>query len=166
VTALRLNARAVGSRSRDWRRRCFDGEHSFLQQRAGHLRHPDFGVDASNRAEVAVGVVRDPRRVGYHLVADLLIRRHEGIRAVRDLRWRAVSAGYDYVRLGTGRAAQADIRANHVAVLNPNESARCGDVCRIGAARPRAMREVAWGVAARDQITNTPGKRDHGRRGR
>jgi hypothetical protein len=97
------------------------------------LSHPPLGVDDSNRAALMVGQVRSPRRVGDHLVGDLLITRRDAIDAVRNRGWRSISLGYDaaYIRTGIGRARQREIRGNHCAILSPNEEARCGDVCRI-----------------------------------
>jgi hypothetical protein len=119
------------------------------------LSHPDWGVDDSNRAELSVGRVVNPRRVGDRLVADLVITRRDAIDAIRNRGWRGVSCGYDanYTRTGPGRAVQTGIRGNHVAILDPGgEDARCGDLCRIGdAAWRQPMRPPA------NVMTSTPG---------
>jgi hypothetical protein len=98
------------------------------------LGHPDMPVDPSTWRDLSVGHAQGVRRIDDHLVADLLVHDARGIHAIRDLGWRAVSCGYDaaYRPDGRGRLRQTDIRGNHIALLPPDQEARCGDVCRVG----------------------------------
>jgi hypothetical protein len=90
-------------------------------------------VDVGEAEDKAVGRVWRPRREGATLVADLEVSDAKAIRLIRDAGWRSISAGYEcgYRPLGTGRAAQFNIAADHVAVLSPDQMARCGDLCAI-----------------------------------
>lgn len=102
------------------------------------LRHP-YEVDADNWRDLVVGFVRNPRRDGDHMVADLITTDRRTVGLVRNRGWRGVSCGYDaeYVRTGIGIARQTSNRGNHVAILPPDEAARCGDVCRITDSQPK-----------------------------
>jgi hypothetical protein len=95
--------------------------------------HPPLGVSADNWREYAVGYVTNPRRAGSFLAADLVVTDRPTVSLIRDRGWKALSCGYDatYIPTGIGRARQTGIRGNHLAILNPSESARCGDACRI-----------------------------------
>ena len=108
------------------------------------MGHPDDPVGPDNWRDLSVGHVANIRRDGDFLVGDLLIHDQRGIRAVRDLGWRALSAGYDarYRSTGNGGLRQTDVVGNHVALLPPHQDARCGPRCAIGdsASRPRAAR--------------------------
>ena len=116
------------------------------------LGHPDDMVGPGNWADLAVGHVMNVRRDGDLLVGDLLIHDQRGIQAVRSLGWRALSAGYDarYQPTGDGGLRQTDVVANHLALLPPDQEARCGPVCSIGdaASRPLARRGL---MRTRDQ---------------
>jgi hypothetical protein len=97
------------------------------------MGHPDGLVDSNTWKHLAVGHVQNVRRNGDHLVADLLIHDARAIDAVRNRGWRSVSAGYDANYLPNGRGLrQVGIRGNHLAILSPQEDARCGDACQIG----------------------------------
>jgi hypothetical protein len=97
------------------------------------LGHPEGLVDAQSWKDLAVGHVQNVRRDRGHLVADLLVHDARAIDAVRNKGWRAVSAGYDAEYRPNGRELrQVGIRGNHVAILSPEEDARCGDACAIG----------------------------------
>jgi hypothetical protein len=102
------------------------------------MGHPEGMVDPETWKQLAVGHAQNVRRVGDHLVADLLIHDRDAIRAIRDLGWRSVSCGYEADYRPNGRGLkQISIRGNHIAVLSPSEDARCGDACMIGDAKPR-----------------------------
>jgi hypothetical protein len=103
------------------------------------LGHPEEGaVDPSNWRRFSIGHAQNVRRDGKHLVADLLIHDQRGIDAVRN-GWRAISAGYDaeYDPTERGQLRQRNITGNHIAILAPEEDARCGDACMIGDSRTR-----------------------------
>ena len=115
------------------------------------LRHPDEPVDPTNWSTLAIGHAQNVRRAGNALIADLLVSSKRGIRAVRDLGWRAISCGYDarYEPTEGGRMRQVGIVGNHIALLGPDEEARCGDLCRVGdTATPRPNRSKPMGVLA------------------
>jgi hypothetical protein len=105
---------------------------------------------------LAVGRVEQPRRIGDHLVADLRVCDGHAVALIRDGGWRGVSCGYDcsYTSDRPGSARQHGIEADHVAVLHPNDEARCGAACRIqdsmgGSMRKReTSREVVARLAA------------------
>lgn len=110
------------------------------------LGHPSRPVTPGNHRDLAVGHVANVRRGdGDLLVADLLLSEERGVRAVRDLKWRALSAGYDarYEVAADGRLHQRDVVANHVALLPPDQAARCGDLCRVSDAAIRKDRPVS-----------------------
>jgi hypothetical protein len=133
------------------------------------LGHPDgLGVDASNWRDLAVGFARNVRRMGDRLVADLVITDARAVDLIRNGGWRGVSCGYDagYIALSPGRASQVGIQGNHVALLPPDQDARCGPLCSIGDAawpgagkgRRRGPREIAWGLPVKTQRNRQPWK--------
>jgi hypothetical protein len=129
------------------------------------LGHPDMDVGPDTWRELSVGHAQNIRRVGDHLVADLLIHDIRGIRAVRDLGWRGLSAGYmaDYKRAGRG-LLQIGITGNHIAILSPSEQARCGAACRVGdAQRGKTMRRSRDSVMSEHRAwTDDPWKNRSG----
>jgi hypothetical protein len=116
-------------------------------------------VGEGEAEERAVGRVLRPHREGEHLVADLHVCDRQAITLIRDQGWRAISAGYEcgYRALGRGRGEQYSISADHVAVLGPDQEARCGDVCTI--------RDQAYGrttMRTRDQMQSVLGATEMG----
>jgi uncharacterized protein len=107
------------------------------------MQHPNSAVDPSNRSELAIGHAQNVRHDGDYLIVDLVIHDRRGIDAIRSGRWRGLSAGYDaqYAPIGRGRLRQIDIRANHLALLPPDQTPRCGADCMIGDAAPRSQME-------------------------
>lgn len=102
------------------------------------IDHPPDFVTPANYMSVARGTVRNVRRgegaQSELMLADLLITDAEAIRRVQSKGADAltqVSNGYDaeYEQIAPGRARQATIVGNHVALV---KSARCGPVCSIG----------------------------------
>jgi hypothetical protein len=98
------------------------------------LEHPVMPVTRSNMDSLSVGVARNIRKHGGLLIADLVIRARRAIDAIRQLRWRGVSCGYDaeYATGMAGRMRQYRIVGNHVALLPPDVAPRCGELCFIG----------------------------------
>ncbi|MDT6962919.1 DUF2213 domain-containing protein [Cupriavidus sp. SZY C1] len=102
------------------------------------IDHPPDFVTPANYMSVARGTVRNVRRgegaQADLMLADLLITDAEAIRRVQSKGADAltqVSNGYDaeYEQIAPGRARQATIVGNHVALV---KNARCGPVCSIG----------------------------------
>jgi uncharacterized protein len=106
-----------------------------LQGKPVVIDHPDQDVSPENYHDYAVGTVINPRRgVGLMdnlLLGDLIIYDQKAIKLIRDKELREVSVGYDsdYIEDGPGRGHQANILANHLALVREG---RCGPVCRIG----------------------------------
>lgn len=96
--------------------------------------HPSESVTPANWRRVSIGEAHNVRRgEGMYsdcLVADLLIKDADAIKAVRDGK-REVSCGYDadYEQSEPGRARQFNIIGNHVALV---DRGRCGPRCSIG----------------------------------
>ncbi len=94
-------------------------------------------VDAKNVKEISVGFVRDVRRDGIYLAAELVIVDAQTIADLESGALKEWSAGYtcengpggvfDGVRCVS---TQLDVRANHVAALPPGD-ARCGSSCSV-----------------------------------
>ncbi|WP_354676762.1 DUF2213 domain-containing protein [Cupriavidus plantarum] len=99
------------------------------------LHHPDDFVQPTNYAALTRGVMLNPRRgtgiADDLLVADLLIKHPDAIRAVQEEGIEEVSLGYeaDYEQISPGRGVQRNIVINHVAL---EERGRCGPRCAIG----------------------------------
>jgi len=99
------------------------------------LDHPDDFVQPSNFASLTQGVMLNPRRgtgiADDLLVADLLIKHPDAIKAVQEEDIEEVSLGYeaDYEQVSPGRGVQRNIVVNHVALV---ERGRCGPRCAIG----------------------------------
>jgi hypothetical protein len=115
------------------------------------MRHPDGGgVDPANWSALSVGHAQNIRRDGDFLVGDLVVHDQRAIAAIRHGGWRGISAGYDcdYSTDGNGGLVQGSIKANHIALLGPDDEARCGAACSIGDAAYRDQRgpaELVWG---------------------
>lgn len=106
------------------------------------IDHPPDFVTPANYMSVARGTVRNVRRgegaQSDLMLADLLITDAEAIRRVQSDgfdKLDQVSNGYDadYEQIAPGRARQARIVGNHVALV---KNARCGPVCSIGDSSP------------------------------
>ncbi|MBY4733978.1 DUF2213 domain-containing protein [Cupriavidus pauculus] len=99
------------------------------------LHHPDDFVQPTNYASLTRGVMLNPRRgdgiADDLLVADLLIKHPDAIKAVQEEHIEEVSLGYeaDYEQVAPGRGVQRNIVVNHVAL---EERGRCGPRCAIG----------------------------------
>jgi len=109
------------------------------------IDHPPDFVTPANWKSVSVGHVRNVRRgegeQSELMLADLLITDAEAIRRVQSEGFDAldqVSNGYDadYEQIAPGRARQATIVGNHVALV---KNARCGPVCSIGDSQPSLL---------------------------
>lgn len=110
------------------------------------IDHPPDFVTPANWKAVSVGHVRNVRRgegeQSELMLADLLITDAEAIRRVQSDGFDAldqVSNGYDadYEQIAPGRARQATIVGNHVALV---KNARCGPVCSIGDSQPSLLK--------------------------
>lgn len=103
------------------------------------IDHPPDFVTPANYMSVTRGDVRNVRRgegaQSELMLADLLIKDAEAIRRVQSKELDQVSNGYDadYEQISPGRARQATIVGNHVALV---KNARCGPVCSIGDSKP------------------------------
>lgn len=102
------------------------------------LDHPDDFVEPANYSGLTQGVMLNPRRSASEpdlLVADLLIKRPDAIKAVQDEEIEEVSLGYeaDYEQVSPGRGVQRNIVVNHVAIV---PRGRCGPRCAIGDKEP------------------------------
>lgn len=99
------------------------------------LDHPSDFVDPTNFASLTQGVMLNPRRgtglADDLLVADLLIKHPDSIKAVQDEDIEEVSLGYeaDYEQVSPGRGVQRNLVVNHVAIV---ARGRCGPRCAIG----------------------------------
>lgn len=106
------------------------------------IDHPPDFVTPANYMAVARGTVRNVRRgegaQSELMLADLLITDAEAIRRVQSKDLTQVSNGYDadYEQIAPGRARQATIVGNHVALV---KNARCGPVCSIGDSRSNLL---------------------------
>jgi len=107
------------------------------------LDHPDDFVQPDNYAALTQGVMLNPRRgTGIEddlLIADLLIKHPDAIKAVQEEQIEEVSLGYeaDYEQVSPGRGVQRNIVVNHVALV---ERGRCGPRCAIGDKEPEEMK--------------------------
>ncbi|WAL80964.1 DUF2213 domain-containing protein [Pandoraea sp. XJJ-1] len=102
------------------------------------LDHPGDFVEPANYSGLTQGVMLNPRRSASEpdlLVADLLIKRPDAIKAVQDEEIEEVSLGYeaDYEQVSPGRGVQRNIVVNHVAIV---PRGRCGPRCAIGDKEP------------------------------
>lgn len=99
------------------------------------IGHPPEFVNAKNVRDLEVGSVMNLRRGdgidADLMVADLLIKRQDGIDAVLKDGVEQVSLGYDadYQQVSPGRGVQRGILVNHVALV---PRGRCGPRCEIG----------------------------------
>lgn len=109
------------------------------------LHHPDDFVQPTNYASLTRGVMLNPRRgtgiADDLLVADLLIKHPDAIRAVQEEGIEEVSLGYeaDYEQISPGRGVQRNIVINHVAL---EERGRCGPRCAIGDKEPQMAKKT------------------------
>lgn len=101
------------------------------------IDHPPDGVNASNWRVLAVGDVRDIKRAGQMMDAEMHFRSADAIKAINDGKSQ-LSNGYTFdLDLTPGTApdgspydgVQRNIRGNHVALV---DAARCGSACRVG----------------------------------
>lgn len=104
------------------------------------LDHPEDGegnivfVNPANFAELAHGHIQNVRRgTGDKtdlLIADVLVKRQEGIDAVNAGK-NQVSCGYDaqYVQIGPGKGKQTEITGNHLAIV---DKGRAGSAVQSG----------------------------------
>lgn len=110
------------------------------------LHHPDDFVTPETWKELAVGVVQNVRPGkgvdSDKLLADLLITDAKAIEAVKSGRLREVSCGYEaeYIEDAPGEGRQANIRGNHVALV---QSGRCGSECAIFDHAPKENRRMS-----------------------
>lgn len=108
------------------------------------LHHPDDFVQPTNYATLTRGVMLNPRRgagiADDLLVADLLIKHPDAIKAVQEEHIEEVSLGYeaDYEQVSPGRGVQRNIVVNHVAL---EERGRCGPRCAIGDKEPEMAKK-------------------------
>lgn len=108
---------------------------SSLQGKPIVIDHPDEDVSPENYKDLFVGTVINPRQgqgvFDNLLLGDLIIYDPKAIEMIRNKELREVSVGYDsdYIEDGPGRGHQANILANHLALV---KEGRCGPVCRIG----------------------------------
>lgn len=99
------------------------------------IDHPMDGVTPDNWSVLAKGTTHNVRRgegaLRDFLLADLLITDKGAINEVRAGQLLEVSCGYDsdYEQIAPGRARQATVLGNHVALV---KNARCGPSCSIG----------------------------------
>lgn len=99
------------------------------------IGHPAEFVNAKNVRELEVGSMMNLRRGdgldADLMLADLLIKRQDGIDAVLNDGVEQVSLGYDadYQQVSPGRGVQRGIIVNHVALV---PRGRCGPRCEIG----------------------------------
>ncbi|XLV70976.1 DUF2213 domain-containing protein (plasmid) [Ralstonia syzygii subsp. celebesensis] len=99
------------------------------------IDHPMDGVTPDNWSVLAKGTTHNVRRgegaLSDFLMADLLITDKGAINEVTSKRLIEVSCGYDsdYEQIAPGRARQATVLGNHVALV---KNARCGPSCSIG----------------------------------
>lgn len=99
------------------------------------VSHPPDFVNPGNVQELEVGSMMNVRRGdgldADLIVADLLIKRQDGIDAVLKHGVEQVSLGYDadYQQVSPGRGVQRGILVNHVALV---PRGRCGPRCEIG----------------------------------
>jgi hypothetical protein len=98
------------------------------------LNHPDEPVTPDNWAYLSKGAAHNIRRgqgdQSHLLIADLLITDKGAINEIRNNGLKEISCGYDaeYQQIAPGRARQASIVGNHVALV---KNARCGPVCSV-----------------------------------
>lgn len=119
------------------------------------LDHPEDGegniifVNPANFAELAHGHIQNVRRgTGDKtdlLIADVLVKRQEGIDAINAGK-NQVSCGYDakYIPAGVGKAKQTEITGNHLAIV---DKGRAGSRCAIGDSAPSKPKEkpaMSW----------------------
>lgn len=120
------------------------------------LDHPEDGegnivfVNPANFAELAHGHIQNVRRgTGDKvdlLIADVLVKRQEGIDAINAGK-NQVSCGYDakYIPAGVGKAKQTEITGNHLAIV---DKGRAGSRCAIGDSAPSTkgsnMKQQTW----------------------
>jgi len=90
-------------------------------------------IDSDNFDDLAVGYVRNVRRDGDYLAADLVILDEAIAARVLSGDLAELSAGYgvDLDKVNGEPFVQRNIRANHVA-LGPKNWARCGSACAVG----------------------------------
>lgn len=120
------------------------------------LDHPEDGegnivfVNPVNFSELAHGHIQNVRRGegtdSDLLIADVLVKRQEGIDAVNAGK-NQVSCGYDaqYVQIGPGKGKQTEITGNHLAIV---DRGRAGSRCAIGDSAPSTkgsnMKQLNW----------------------
>ncbi|WP_312384830.1 DUF2213 domain-containing protein [Atlantibacter subterraneus] len=119
------------------------------------LDHPEDGegnivfVNPANFAELAHGHIQNVRRgtddKADLLIADVLVKRQEGIDAIESGKTQ-VSCGYDakYIPAGAGKAKQTEITGNHLAIV---DKGRAGSRCSIGDSAPIKIEEkpaMSW----------------------
>ncbi|MGX6999902.1 DUF2213 domain-containing protein [Caballeronia sp. KNU42] len=98
------------------------------------LNHPNDPVTPDTWSYLAKGTAHNVRRgegeQSYLLLADLLITDKGAINEIRNNGLKEISCGYDaeYEQIAPGRARQASIVGNHVALV---KNARCGPVCSV-----------------------------------
>ena len=111
------------------------------------LGHPDEFVTPENVKEHEIGTMLNVRRgTGIEndlMLADLLIKDKQAIKAIQEDGIEEVSNGYeaDYEQQQPGRAAQRNIVGNHVALV---ERGRCGPRCAIGDETMPALKKKSW----------------------
>lgn len=110
------------------------------------IGHPSDGwVTPSNVSSIEVGIMQNIRKSDDFLLADLLIKRDDAIKLVRDGN-PEVSCGYSFelVDEGGGRGRQTNILGNHVAIV---PRGRCGPECKIGDHK-RMTKKTSWWARA------------------
>jgi hypothetical protein len=114
------------------------------------INHPAEFVNPSNVKELEAGSMMNVRQgtgVDADLIlADLLIKRQDGIDAVLKDGVEQVSLGYDadYQQVSPGRGVQRGILVNHVALV---PRGRCGPRCEIGdeeTVMPTPAKKPSW----------------------
>ena len=93
------------------------------------IRHPEKFVDPSNWQHLAKGVIKNVRRKGDDMIADILITDQFAISLVES-GVRQLSCGYEaeYLQTGPGTGMQKNIVGNHLALV---EEGRAGDAYAI-----------------------------------
>lgn len=93
------------------------------------IRHPEDFVNSDNWSELAKGIMKNVRRKGEDLLADILVTDQFTISLVEN-GMRQLSCGYEaeYIQTGEGTGIQKNIVGNHLALV---EEGRAGDAYKI-----------------------------------
>jgi hypothetical protein len=97
------------------------------------IRHPEDFVSSENWKDLAKGIMKNVRRKGDDLIADILLTDQFAISLVEN-GMRQLSCGYEaeYIQTGEGKGIQKNIVGNHLALV---EEGRAGDAYKINDAK-------------------------------